>query len=128
MPCDSGGNTGRSPYAVGASPTVSEADDVVKFGRVQGAPTLVAALLVVLGAGALAQLLATAVRLRRHELALLKTFGFTRTQLRGAVAIQTLTVSTIALAFGIPLGIVAHRTIWAWRASDLCIVNEPRVV
>ena len=55
----------------------------------------------------------TSVRRRRRELALLKTLGMTRRQLRAIVAWQTTLTLLIALVVGVPLGVAAGR--WAWR-------------
>jgi hypothetical protein len=54
------------------------------------------------------------VRRRRRELALLKTLGMTRRQLRAIVAWQTTLTLLIAVALGLPLGIAGGRL--AWRA------------
>ena len=53
------------------------------------------------------------VRRRRRELALLKTLGMTRHQLRAIVAWQTTLTLVIALVVGVPLGVAVGR--WAWR-------------
>jgi predicted lysophospholipase L1 biosynthesis ABC-type transport system permease subunit len=53
------------------------------------------------------------VRRRRRELALVKTLGMTRRQVRAIVAWQTTLTLVIAIAVGTPLGIAAGR--WAWR-------------
>ena len=55
----------------------------------------------------------TSVRRRRRELALLKTLGMTRRQLRAIVAWQTTLTLIIALVVGVPLGVAAGR--WAWH-------------
>jgi predicted lysophospholipase L1 biosynthesis ABC-type transport system permease subunit len=62
------------------------------------------------------------VRRRRHELALLKALGMTRGQVRAITAWQTTLTLLIALAAGLPLGIVTGR--WAWRsfAASLGVV------
>jgi ABC-type antimicrobial peptide transport system permease subunit len=53
------------------------------------------------------------VRRRRRELALVKTLGMTRRQVRAIVAWQTTLTLVMAIAVGTPLGIAAGR--WAWR-------------
>ena len=64
----------------------------------------------------------TSVRRRRRELALLKTLGMTRRQLRTIVAWQTTLTLLIALIVGVPLGVAAGR--WAWHgfAGSLGVV------
>ena len=54
------------------------------------------------------------VRRRRRELALLKTLGMTRRQVRAIVAWQTTLTLAVAIAVGVPLGIAAGR--WAWQS------------
>jgi hypothetical protein len=98
---------------------------VADFGRVDSLPAILIALLVVLTVATLAHTFGTAVRRRRRDLAILKTLGFVRSQLRLAVAAQATTVMVLALALGIPLGLAAGR--WTWRvfADGLGIVPEP---
>jgi ABC-type lipoprotein release transport system permease subunit len=62
------------------------------------------------------------VRRQRRELALLKTLGMTRHQLRSIVAWQTTVTLTLTAVVSLPLGIAAGR--WAWNAfaSSLGIV------
>jgi len=54
------------------------------------------------------------VRRRRRELALLKTLGMTRRQLRSIVAWQTSVILVVAAVVSVPLGIAGGR--WAWEA------------
>jgi hypothetical protein len=56
----------------------------------------------------------SSVRRRRRELALLKTLGMTRRQVRTIVAWQTTLTLVVAVVAGVPLGITAGR--WAWHA------------
>jgi ABC-type antimicrobial peptide transport system permease subunit len=52
------------------------------------------------------------VRRRRHELAVLRALGLTRGQTRLVVVTQATLLAVIGLAFGIPLGVAAGRTLW----------------
>jgi predicted lysophospholipase L1 biosynthesis ABC-type transport system permease subunit len=54
------------------------------------------------------------VRRWRRELALLKTLGMTRRQVRAIVGWQTTLTLAVAIAVGVPLGIAAGR--WAWQS------------
>jgi hypothetical protein len=56
----------------------------------------------------------TSVRRRRRELALLKTLGMIRRQVRAIVAWQITLTLAVAIVVGTPLGIAAGR--WAWQA------------
>ncbi len=62
------------------------------------------------------------VRRRRSELALLKTLGMTRRQLRLIVAWQTSVILVIASLVGVPVGIAAGRWAWAAFAGALGVV------
>jgi ABC-type antimicrobial peptide transport system permease subunit len=67
------------------------------------------------------------VRQRRRELALLKSLGMQRRQLRVVVACQTSTILLVALIVGIPLGIAAGRWAWTAFASEIGVVPAPVV-
>jgi ABC-type antimicrobial peptide transport system permease subunit len=101
--------------------------DIVNFGRVENTPYLLGAVLVAVSLATLAYLLLAAVRGRRRELAVFKTIGFVRRQVRSTVACQATTTVLVALAIGIPLGIVAGRWTWTRFADDLGIVAVPVV-
>jgi putative ABC transport system permease protein len=72
-------------------------------------------------------MLASSTRRRRRDLAILKTLGFTRRQVRHAIAWQATTIAAIALLIGLPAGIAAGR--WAWRvfAAQLGVLPEPAI-
>lgn len=101
--------------------------DLVNFGRVRALPLALAALVAALAIGTLAHLLITSVRRRRRDLAVLKTIGFVPRQVQAVVGWQATTLAMVALASGLPLGIVAGQ--WAWRlvAGQLGVVPQPRM-
>jgi len=74
---------------------------------------------------ALALTIVASVRQRRRELALLKSVGMRRGQLRAVVASQTTTVLVVALLIGIPCGIAAGRWAWAAFAREIGVVPAP---
>ena len=53
------------------------------------------------------------VRRQRRELAVYKSLGFTRRQVVVAVTTEATVLGVVALAIGIPLGIIVAR--WGWR-------------
>jgi ABC-type lipoprotein release transport system permease subunit len=85
------------------------------------------AILAVLSAATLTHTLTTAIRRRRRELAILKTLGFVRGQVRRTVAWQATALVAVALAVGVPLGIAAGRWAWALFADGLGVVVVARV-
>ena len=71
--------------------------------------------------------LVTAVRRRRRELAVLKTLGFRRRQIRATVGWQASTVTLVGLVIGIPLGIVVGRFAWRLVADGLGVSTATSV-
>jgi hypothetical protein len=101
--------------------------DLVNFGRVQELPLVLSALLGALAAATLAHLLATSVRRRRRDLALLKTLGFVPRQVRWTVAWQASTLAVASLVVGVPIGIVAGRFVWTAFGHQLGILPAPSI-
>jgi hypothetical protein len=92
----------------------AQASAVLNAGHLRGQPLALALGIAAAAAISLALTVLGLVRRRRHELALLKTLGMTRGQVRGVVAWQTTLTLLIAVVLGGPLGVVAGR--WGWRA------------
>jgi hypothetical protein len=101
--------------------------DIATLGRIARVPLVLALVLALIALGTLTQTLITSIRSRRRDLALLKTLGFSRTQLRATVAWQATTLVAIALALGIPLGIMAGRWTWWAFAQGIAVVPAPIV-
>jgi hypothetical protein len=99
--------------------------DVANLGRVGALPDVLAGLLALLAASALAHLLVTSVRRRRHDLAILKALGFVRRQVSAAVAWQATTVALVALAVGLPLGVALGRWSWSLLADRIGVGAPP---
>jgi hypothetical protein len=76
---------------------------------------------------ALGLTLVASVRRRRRDLALLKTLGFTQSQLAATVAWQSSVAVLIGTVVGIPLGIVAGRLLWVLFAREIFAVPAPSV-
>ncbi|GAA4570926.1 hypothetical protein GCM10023193_58510 [Planotetraspora kaengkrachanensis] len=114
--------TGADPKAVAAR--LADATGVALFGAsplpvqvwqikdVQELPIVLAGFLVLLALGAVGHALATAVRRRRHEVAVLRALGMTRRQARWVVVVQATLLALIGLAVGVPLGVAVGRTLW----------------
>ena len=90
----------------------SASSDLANLQRISSLPNVLGALLAVVAAGTLAHTLISSVRRRRRDLAILRTLGFVRGQVRMTVVWQATTIVLIALAIGLPLGAIAGR--WAW--------------
>jgi hypothetical protein len=71
--------------------------------------------------------LVASVRRRRHDLALLKTLGFTGRQLASVVAWQATVVVLLGLAVGVPVGIALGRWLWLLFASEIYVVPRAAV-
>jgi putative ABC transport system permease protein len=108
-------------------PPVATASDVVSFGRIRNMPELLAGVLVLFAATTLVHTLISAVRRKRRDLAILKTLGFVRGQVRRSVGIQASTLTAIALAIGLPIGVAVGRWLWASLANELGVVSSPVV-
>jgi hypothetical protein len=64
----------------------------------------------------------SSVRLRRRDLALLKTLGFTRRQMRSCIAWQASASVATGVIVGIPLGILLGRELWTLFARQIYVV------
>ncbi len=104
------------------SPTVPA--EIERLHQIDRLPLLLAAFIAVVALLAVGYALVTAVRRRRRDLAILKTLGYRRSQVRAAVAWHATTVGLIGLVVGVPLGIVAGRLVWALIADDLGVSSS----
>jgi ABC-type lipoprotein release transport system permease subunit len=111
------GNAIYSPPGALVTPT-----SVRALQRVTAAPFALSVVLAVLLVVAGAYLLATSVRARWHDLAVLRALGSDRRQLRAIVHWQSMVVVIVALAIGIPLGVVAGRLVVGSLTDALGIV------
>ncbi|MCJ7673018.1 MAG: ABC transporter permease [Acidimicrobiia bacterium] len=103
---------------VGGFLDVSEVDDL---------PLLLGGLVAVVAAGVLAHVLVTSARARRRDLAVLRAIGFRRRQVRSTVTWQAVTVTTVALVIGLPLGLILGRAAWTVYARSIGVVPEPAI-
>jgi len=87
--------------------------DVASLERIRSTPFLLTTLLVALIGLTVAHALGAAVRARRRELAVLRTFGFSRTQVVGTVATQAALIAVVGLLVGLPTGVAAGRLAWS---------------
>jgi hypothetical protein len=101
--------------------------EIVNTDSVGNAPILLGLALMVAAMVSFVLALGVAVRQRRHELAILRTLGFTSRQIVATLWWQATTMLVVGLVIGVPLGAVAGRTLWAAFAGQLDVVSRPRV-
>ena len=99
--------------------------EIVNASDIGSSPTILAGVLVFAALASLALTLGSSVRRRRHDLALLKTLGFTRRQLASTVRWQASVTVVVGLVIGVPLGVIAGRWLWEVFARDLDVVPDP---
>jgi ABC-type antimicrobial peptide transport system permease subunit len=87
------------------------------YTSVRDTPLALGAVLALLAIGTLTHVLLSGVRRRRRDLAVLKTLGLVRSQLLRVVSWQASTLTVVALAVGLPLGVLAGRWSWALFAG-----------
>jgi hypothetical protein len=91
--------------------------EIAELREVRVLPIVLGVFLVLLAIGAVGHALATAVRRRSHDLAVLRAVGMTQWQCRWVVVTQASVLALIGLAFGVPLGLAVGRSVWRWVAD-----------
>jgi hypothetical protein len=99
--------------------------EVERVSRIDALPVALAAFVGVVALLAVGFALVTTVRRRRRDLAVLKTLGFTRGQVRAAIGWQATTVAVIGLVVGTGLGLVVGRAVWLLVADELGVSTHP---
>ena len=118
------GNSDNDGVVVDA---VERPAEIVNYKTLGAIPAILGAALAVGTVLGLGLTLLASVRRRRHDLALLKTLGFTQRQLGGVVACQATVAVTLGALAGVPLGIVAGRYLWNLFANEIHAVPAPTV-
>ena len=101
-----------------ASPEVQGLDDV------RGFPLMAAGALVLAGVIATSHALVVTVRRRRRELGVLSSLGFAPRQRRAVVFAQATTIALVALAIGVPLGMLVGNLVWSAIASSVGVATD----
>jgi ABC-type antimicrobial peptide transport system permease subunit len=99
--------------------------DIRNYTAIRDTPLALGTLLAALAVATLAHVLLTGVRRRRRDLAVLKTLGFTRSQVLRAVAWEASAFAAVALLVGMPLGVVAGRQAWSFFAASAGVSTQP---
>ena len=109
---------------VGLGPSMP-LDQIAEVQDVAVLPLFLGGFLLLLAAGAVGHALATAVRRRRHDVAVLRALGMTRRQSRLVVVVQASVLALVGLLFGIPLGLALGRVLWRQVAADTPLAYHP---
>jgi hypothetical protein len=104
--------------------TDARPEDLVRIARDDDAVLVLGLLLGVLALVMLAHTVGTASRRARHNHATLRALGYSRRQSRLTVVWHSLTLGGLALAIGLPLGVVAGRLLWASYARGLGVASD----
>ncbi len=107
--------------------TVQRPAEIVNYRSMGSTPAILGAALAAGAVTALALTLVASVRRRRRELAMFKTLGFTHRQLAATVAWQSSVAVGIGTVIGVPLGIIAGRTLWLLFANEIDVIPTPTV-
>jgi hypothetical protein len=99
--------------------------DLRSYEAVRRTPLLLAGALALLGLGVLAHTVATSVRRRRLELAMLRSLGFVGRDLRASIRWSVLTLVGACVLIATPLGIAVGRSLWSTFADGLGVDSGP---
>ena len=95
--------------------------EIGRLREIDWFPPMLAVLIAVLALIAVGHALVTTAHRRRSELALLKTLGFERRQVRATLAWQATTLAIVGLAIGLPVGALLGNVVWRHVADSLGI-------
>lgn len=105
-------------------PAPSSIDNLDEIGSL---PAFVASFLAVLSVVAGVSAMVLTIRRRRREIAVLRSLGFVRRQVIGAIGAQSATLTLLALVAGLPLGIVAGRTVYGLLGANVGFLVQTTV-
>ncbi len=117
---------GDAGAAGGVVPVLRPAG-IVNYRSMGTTPSILSIGLAVGAVVALGLTLVASVRRRRHDLALLKTLGFTQRQAAAAIAWQSSVAVVIGMIIGVPAGIIIGRSLWVLFAHEINAVPAPIV-
>jgi hypothetical protein len=100
---------------------------IINFQQMGALPLALALGVAAAAIVALTLTVTASVRQRRRELALLKSLGMQRGQLRAIVTSQAVTIMVVATLVGVPLGVAGGRWTWTTFANSIGVVPAPVV-
>jgi len=118
----------RIAAGAGSDRFVEPADlptSVVSLGQLRSLPFVLAIFFALLAVATVAHALVTTVRRRRHDLAVLRSIGFTKRDTRLTIAWQATLTALVGLVLGVPLGIITGRLIWKQLAESFPVAYVP---
>jgi ABC-type lipoprotein release transport system permease subunit len=98
---------------------------LVDIEHVRNLPIALAAMLALLAVGMVGQVIIGSTHARGAELGILRALGMRPRQIRGAIVVQAVAISTSVLIVAIPLGIAIGRQ--GWKAFALSLGTKPEV-
>jgi hypothetical protein len=101
--------------------------EITNAGSIRNLPTVVGALVGIATAVGFGSAMLFAARARRHDLAVLRTLGFSDRQLRRSLRVQSLSTALITCGLGTICGVIAGRFAWRQFAAELGVVPDPHV-
>ena len=108
--------------AAGPAPVPAE---VQNLDRLRSTPTLLLGMLVALLGAAVVHALLVAFRSRRHDVAVLQALGYRPRQVVATSLWQATTSGAIAVAIGLPIGLVVGRWCWTILVQQYDAVADP---
>jgi ABC-type lipoprotein release transport system permease subunit len=102
------GDTGPSP--------------LLQLDAIEATPWIFLLLTVAMGIAVLAHLLIVGTRAQRHDLAVLRALGFSRSQVARTARYHAMTYALVAVTLGTPLGIAIGRSAWRIYARGLDVI------
>jgi hypothetical protein len=112
-----GGGLWKFTAARGSPPILPA--EVDRLQQVDNLPLILGGLLALLATVAVGHAVILGIRRRRRELAVLRTIGFRRRDVRAAIAYQSTILAAFGLAVGIVAGVVVGRLVWRAVADGL---------
>jgi predicted lysophospholipase L1 biosynthesis ABC-type transport system permease subunit len=109
------------PYAVSDESLPRAPGPIRNLEQIVRLPLVLALFFALLGAAAIGQAVFATTGERRRDLAVLRALGFTRRQVRVVVGAAASSFGMLALALGIPLGILAGKFGWAAVAKQVFV-------
>ncbi len=111
-------------FEADADETPVEVQNLEQMGSL---PAAVSALVGAVAVLALANALVVAVRRRSSDLAVLRSFGFTRRQSATTVLAMAVAIVAVGILIGIPLGLAVGATLWRLTAEGAFVLSDAHV-